>query len=235
MIQSAALLMRERGVEATSFSDVLERSGAPRGSIYHHFPHGKNQLVEEATRYAGEFLASGLATALAEHDPIRAVTAFVDSWRTQLGASDFGAGCPVVAAALEGERSPGARDAAGAAFTRWQGLIAAALEDTGVAPGRARSLAAMTVASIEGAVILARAQRSNEPLDRVADELGTLIGGALAGPDEPAARSGSAAQGAPARVRQRAPRSAPSAAAPSNDIPEASPNVKPAANESPQP
>ena len=68
MIETAAVVMRERGVEATSFSEVLARSGAPRGSIYHHFPGGKAQLIEEATRYGGEFTAAGLTAALAHHN-----------------------------------------------------------------------------------------------------------------------------------------------------------------------
>ena len=48
------VLLAMRGLEATAFSDVLERSGAPRGSIYHHFPDGKDQLVEAAIELAGE-------------------------------------------------------------------------------------------------------------------------------------------------------------------------------------
>src|SRR5437763_16765161 len=53
MIVSAAVLMRERGVQATSFSEVLEHSGAPRGSVYHHFPEGKNQMIDSALDAAG--------------------------------------------------------------------------------------------------------------------------------------------------------------------------------------
>ena len=74
MIVSAALLIRERGVEATSFSDVIDHSGAPRGSIYHNFPGGKAQLVEEATRYAGDFTAAGLVAALGSDDPVAATS-----------------------------------------------------------------------------------------------------------------------------------------------------------------
>src|SRR5213082_3075466 len=107
MIRSAAVLFREHGVEGTSFSDVLAHSGAPRGSIYHHFPGGKAQLIEEATRYAGEFTASGLATALWQEDPIAAVSALSRSWLKLLRKSDYGAGCPVVAASLEGSQMPG--------------------------------------------------------------------------------------------------------------------------------
>ncbi len=180
MIQSAALLMRERGVEATSFSEVIERSGAPRGSIYHHFPGGKAQLIEESTRYAGDFIAAGLVAALESSDPVASVHAFVASWRAILRESDYGAGCPVVAATLEGDRTPGARAAAGVAFARWEDLLAGGIAARGVAPDRARSVATLTIAAIEGAVIVARAQRSSGPLDRVAAELERVVADAIA-------------------------------------------------------
>jgi TetR/AcrR family transcriptional regulator, lmrAB and yxaGH operons repressor len=173
MIRSAAVLMRERGVEATSFSDVLAHSGAPRGSIYHHFPGGKAQLIEEATRYAGEYTAAGFAAALSGDDPAAAVRVFTSGWGHALERSDFAEGCPVVAATLEG--SAGSRDAAAAAFSRWEDLLSAALEPHVNDLERARSLATLTIASIEGAVVLARAQRSTEPLERVASELEELL------------------------------------------------------------
>jgi TetR/AcrR family transcriptional repressor of lmrAB and yxaGH operons len=174
MILSQALLQRERGVAGTALPDVLEHSGAPRGSIYHHFPRGKAQLVEEATRYAGEVVARGLARALDGDDPAAALHAFVATWEAVLRGSDFEAGCSVVAATLEGDRSPAARDQAAAAFARWEELYAGALERRGVGADRARSLATLAVAAIEGAVVLARARRSPEPLRRVARELEDL-------------------------------------------------------------
>src|SRR5881409_2117240 len=70
MIQSAALLFREHGVRGTAFADVLEHSGAPRGSVYHHFPGGKRQLAEETTQYAGEYIAAGIVRALHDDDPV---------------------------------------------------------------------------------------------------------------------------------------------------------------------
>jgi TetR/AcrR family transcriptional repressor of lmrAB and yxaGH operons len=180
MIQSAAVLFRERGVEATALSDVIEHSGAPRGSIYHHFPGGKAELTEAATAYAGDFIAQAIVAATDQGDPMIAIRKFVDFWRTSLRESDIRAGCPVVAAAVEGDRTPGARIAAGAAFERWQALLAASLEGRGVAPQRAASLAALVIASIEGAIVLARAQHDVAPLDRVSVELEALVAGALA-------------------------------------------------------
>jgi TetR/AcrR family transcriptional repressor of lmrAB and yxaGH operons len=175
MIQSAALLFRRQGIEGTSFADVLEHSGAPRGSIYHHFPGGKSQLAEEATRYAGDFIAAGLVMALADDDPLAAIRTFTRTWLDVLRGTDFAAGCPVVAAAVEGDRIPGARDAAGAAFARWEDLLTSAIERKGMSADRARSVASLVVAAIEGAIVMARAQRSTKPLERVAAEIERVV------------------------------------------------------------
>jgi AcrR family transcriptional regulator len=169
MIQSAVLLMRERGVEATSFSDVLQHSGSPRGSIYHHFPGGKAQLIEEATRYAGDYMTTGLASALAASDPASALETCAAFWRGVLRDSGCASGCPIVAATVDG--SAGALDAAAAAFARWEALLSDALEHDGIDPESARTQSTLMIAAIEGAVILSRAQRSSAPLERVADEL----------------------------------------------------------------
>src|SRR5689334_17271955 len=118
MIRSAALLIRERGVEATSFADVIAHSGAPRGSIYHHFPGGKAQLVEEATRWATDFIARAQDRAL-EGGPLAALDVSLDYWRMVLRDTDFAAGCPVVAVAVESDVVPAAREAAGEGFRRW--------------------------------------------------------------------------------------------------------------------
>jgi AcrR family transcriptional regulator len=175
MIRSAAMLFQEQGVERTSFTDVLAHSGAPRGSIYHHFPGGKAQLAEEATRYAGDFISAGLTAALAEDDPAAAIKRFTDQWLRLLRSSSFGAGCPIVAATLDGDRSPGLRDAAGAAFTQWEDVLAEAIQRHGIKPARARSIATLAVAATEGAIVLARAQRSTKPLERVAGELEQIV------------------------------------------------------------
>jgi AcrR family transcriptional regulator len=179
MIRSALVLLGEHGVERTSFSQVIEHSGAPRGSIYHHFPGGKAQLVEEATRYAGDAVASLFSAALEGDDPIAGLNAIVNFWRGVLHDSDFAAGCPVLAASLDSEGLAGAREAARDSFQRFQDLHAQLLERAGVPPERARSLAAIAVSAVEGGIILSRAQKSNAPLDRVLDELTTLFQEAL--------------------------------------------------------
>jgi TetR/AcrR family transcriptional repressor of lmrAB and yxaGH operons len=176
MVRSALTLMGEQGIEATSFSQVIAHSGAPRGSIYHHFPGGKAQLVDEATRYAGQIIVDLLNEAAESHeDPVAALDAIAEFWRTLLHDSEFAAGCPVLAAVLEGDRSPAARETAREVFARWQRIWTELLVRAGVDKDRARSLAAIAISATEGAVILARSQRSNLPLERVARELRTLF------------------------------------------------------------
>src|SRR5436309_4736710 len=104
MLASAVQLFQRHGYNGTGFREVVAHSGAPRGSIYHHFPGGKAQLVEEATRYGGDFIAAGMAAALEEDDPLSALDDFAEYWRTSLIRSDFSAGCPVAAAAIEGDQ-----------------------------------------------------------------------------------------------------------------------------------
>lgn len=179
MVESAAVLFRERGVQGTSFSDVLAHSGAPRGSIYHHFRGGKTQLAEETTQWAGELILAQTIEALAASDPVAAIASSRRWWTKILRASDYEAGCVIVAATLEGEREPSVRAVAAEAFTKWEYVLTDALRKHDVPATRARALATLLIAAIEGAVVLSRAQRTTKPLDRVTTELQRIIGDAL--------------------------------------------------------
>jgi AcrR family transcriptional regulator len=171
MIVSQALLQRERGVAGTALPDVLEHSGAPRGSIYHHFPQGRAQLAVEATTWAGDYIAHRLESLLATGDVVQALDAFVADWRTTLADSDYAAGCPVVAGAVDA----GPREAAAGGFRRWEALLTGALAAAGLPARRAESLAVMFIASIEGAIVLARAEGTTRPLERTAEQLRSLL------------------------------------------------------------
>jgi TetR/AcrR family transcriptional repressor of lmrAB and yxaGH operons len=179
MIQSQALLQRERGVAGTALPDVIEHSGAPRGSIYHHFPNGRAELAEEATQFASDWITRNLERALASGDVLAAHEAFVEDWLAVLRDSRFGAGCAVAAGALAGPPDSGARHAAAAGFRRWERLLRNAFESDGVPATRAETLAVLSISSIEGALILSRAEGSTRPLEQVGTQLQRLIAGEL--------------------------------------------------------
>ncbi len=181
MVRSAAVLFRERGYSGTAFSDVIAHSGAPRGSIYHHFPGGKAQLAQEAVAWGAATIAERLDEALArERDAAGVLRAFLAPWREVLERSDFRAGCPLVAITVETEVPPQLRDAVAQAFAGWRELLSARLRRAGIPRARAARLATLTVASIEGAVLLCRAERDTAPLDAVAAELALAIDAARA-------------------------------------------------------
>lgn len=179
MIQSAALLFREQGYSGTGFRDVIEHSGAPRGSIYHHFPGGKAQLAEETMAWAGAVVARRIERAVAGGDPLAVVKLFVDFWRDTLQDTDFRAGCPVVAVAIEADAGSRPLDAVSAAFATWQDLVAESLRIAGVGKADSRRLATLTIAAIEGAIVLCRAHRDLRPLNDVRHTLESTLKAAL--------------------------------------------------------
>ena len=181
MVASAAMLIREKGLTGTSFGDVIDHSGAPRGSIYHHFPGGKTQLVEDAVRYAGEYIVGTIDRAAEDGDPVKVLRAFTAAWRRVLEDSDFRAGCPVVAVAVEAHEDESTLTGRRVRrFARWHESLVELLRARSVPEARSRRLATTMVAAIEGAVVLCRATRSVQPLNDVGRELETLLDEALA-------------------------------------------------------
>ena len=169
MVVSAADLLARRGLQATSFSEVLEHSGAPRGSVYHHFPGGKDQLIISALDLAGDRAIELLNRKAGE--PAEAVAAwFLHIWREVLVRSNLDAGCAVLAVTVAAD-SPELRDHAAGIFRAWRGRLAELLGTGGLQRPDADRFAATLIASSEGAVALSRAEQSLEPFDLVAEQL----------------------------------------------------------------
>jgi len=166
MIESAVTLLAVRGLQRTSFSDVLERSGAPRGSIYHHFPEGKDQLVDAAIELAGD-RALGVLDAVDGAPPIEVTRYFLDLWRQVLVRSNLRAGCAVLAVTVATD-SPDLLDHAASIFRAWRSRLAELYEHGGIDPPAAIRLATTVVAASEGAVVVSRAERTLEPFEQVA-------------------------------------------------------------------
>ncbi len=175
MVRSAASLIRTRGVSATSFSDVLAESGAPRGSIYHHFPKGKEQLAEDAIRWTADRVLAHQRTCRAT-TPAGVLDCFIEMWRQVVLASDGSAGCVVAGVAIDTDAADRARmDVVRATFRSWVDLLAEQLVAVGVPARRASRVAVSTVAGMEGALILCRAEGQIGPLETVAAELKRLL------------------------------------------------------------
>ena len=169
MVASAVNLLARRGLQSTSFSEVLEDSGAPRGSVYHHFPGGKDQMIGSALDAAGD-RAIELLDRKAGASAEEIATWFLHIWREVLVRGKFEAGCAVLAVAVAAD-SPELLDQTARVFRTWRRRLAELLEQGGLGTADAARFAAVLVASSEGAVVLARAEQSLEPFDLVAEQL----------------------------------------------------------------
>ncbi|WP_207779256.1 TetR/AcrR family transcriptional regulator [Zavarzinia aquatilis] len=190
MVAGAADLIRRRGLNATSIREIVRHTGTPRGSVGHHFPRGKLQLVEEALAFAGNEAGQPLALLVEAHGVRAGLRAFIAGWRKILTDSAFEAGCPVLAVAVEefigedgfphAEGQARLLDMTRGIFGQWQDVLARGLTREGVATERARRLATLVIASVEGTVALCRSSRSPQALDDVGQELETFLAEAIA-------------------------------------------------------
>ena len=177
MVQSAASLIGAQGMNATSFSDVLADSGAPRGSIYFHFPGGKRELAKDAIRLTSEQVIAYM-TANAGTSPNEVLQHFVALFQHVVEASDGAAGCAVAGVTIDVPASDEELlGEARAAFHSWVTLLAEQLATVGMELDRATGVATVAVASVEGALILCRAEGGRAPLDAVAQQLQRLVEG----------------------------------------------------------
>ena len=169
MIEGAMGLLARGGPQAASFSDVLSATGAPRGSLYHHFPNGKSELIEAAVDRAGATLANALSS-LKGASAEKVVEGFVAIWLTVLTRSRCEAGCAVAAVTVAADSAAQLAQTA-RVFRGWIDQLTDLLRDGGVSRLEAHGFAVMLIASIEGAVALSRAEKSLEPFEIVANQL----------------------------------------------------------------
>ena len=182
MIRGAADLLARRGLGGTSFREVLQRTSAPRGSVYHHFPGGKHELVAAAVNHIGDSLTAIIDAQVgrAAEDVVATVAA---AMRHPLASSDFAAGCAVAAVTVDAASEfPGLTGVAGGVFRAWQDHLATALHAGGVARPRADTLAVTVIAALEGAIILSRAQHDITAYDHVTGELLAITRAAVPDP-----------------------------------------------------
>jgi AcrR family transcriptional regulator len=168
MVQSAATLIRERGIHGTGLREVVAHSGGPRGSLGRFFPGGKTQLVTEAIDVALVDLFGDLERTLSEAETFpEAISVIAAPWRRLLVDYDFALGCPLAATICDAADNDSLRTHVRDAFAGWRAPVVVAYVRFGASPAEAEAHATVLMAALEGALILARAQRSIEPLDTV--------------------------------------------------------------------
>lgn len=181
MVRSAAALIAREGLRGTGMREVADHAQAPRGSIQHHFPGGKDQLTMEALGWMGGVVRVELDRAAAgpgqpgEALGVVVLDRFVSLWREGLAQTQVATGCSI-AAVVHDSHDPALLARAAEVFTSWREPFHHALLADDVTAEQAGALATTVIAALEGAVILSRAQRDTAPLEQTAAVLRHLLG-----------------------------------------------------------
>ena len=191
MTLKAVDLFRRQGYHGTGLNQLLDESGAPRGSLYFHFPGGKTELAVDAVTTAGQAIGAGIERMLeATDDVAEAIARIIEFIAADLRRSGWERGCPVAAVALDtASSSESLRLACRTIFDEWVETVARRLRVAGWGAARAAEDALVVASAIEGALMLARARRDSAPLDAVAHHIRATLAPPRATRRRPATRS----------------------------------------------
>ena len=169
MVGAMAALLQRQGLNGTGLLQLLDESTAPRGSLYFHFPGGKEELTAEAVALARDTVRRWIESAASVED-------FLERYARRLERTEFREGCPIAAVTLEGApASERLRAACTGALDAWAAALARRLEADGHPAADAQGLATTVLCVFEGALVLARAHRSAAPLREVSERLRPLL------------------------------------------------------------
>lgn len=177
LVQAAAELFRKQGYAATGTAEILERSGAPRGSLYHYFPGGKEEMGAAAVVAAGKVLSSTITEIAAE---VETTADFLEQYAIRLASwmekSDFTDGNPVTTVVLETvPKSDRITKEAEKAYAIWADHIAALLARDNWPEDRRAATAEMILAALDGALIGTRIKRDKSVIMNTAGELAQFL------------------------------------------------------------
>jgi TetR/AcrR family transcriptional regulator, lmrAB and yxaGH operons repressor len=181
IIETACDLLESQGFHATGLNQIVKESGAPKGSLYHYFPDGKDAIAEAAIARAGRTVAERIAAGLGRSDnPAEAVRDFVMLVADRVEASGYRRGGPLTTVAMEtATTNERLNRACREAYGLLEGAFAAKLMRAAFPEAQARQLATFIVASIEGGILLCRTYHGGDPLRLVAEQLGRMIEAAM--------------------------------------------------------
>ncbi len=177
IIEATCELLEAQGYHATGLNQVVAESGAPKGSLYHYFPSGKEELAAAAIERTGRDLSNRVAVGLALHDdPAEAVQFLAAAIADAVEQSGFRAGGPLTTVAMETATSSARINlACRTAFDQLQAAFAAKLKASGYTAERAAEMATFITAAFEGGIMLSRTYHSGDPLRRAGRELAVLL------------------------------------------------------------
>jgi TetR/AcrR family transcriptional regulator, lmrAB and yxaGH operons repressor len=176
LLEATADLLADRGVHATGMKDILDTSDTVAGSLYHHFPGGKDELVACAARLAADEIDARMAAALEALPLTEAIDQFYASYIERLRESGYTTGCPIGTAAAEVASLSGpVAEVLAESLQRWTRTVATALRRHGWPSDQADETASLLTSLHQGALLVARAEHDTTPMEVAARQSRRLV------------------------------------------------------------
>ena len=172
-IETTCELLESQGYHATGLNQIVKESGAPKGSLYYHFPDGKEELAAEAVQRAGDLTSDLIRLNFQEDISLaEAVRQFILEVAKRVEESEYQSGGPLTATAMETATTNERLNlTCRESFAKIQAAFSDKIEKSGINPERAAELAAFITAALEGGIILSRTMHTGDPLRQVSQEL----------------------------------------------------------------
>lgn len=177
ILSTATALFQKQGYSATGLNQIIAESGQPRGSIYFHFPGGKQEIASISIDQSAEVLSHLIKQVFeAANSPIQCLGMICQSFSNQLKASNFEQGCPISPLTVSaGEEATALRELCAIAYDRWQMAIQKGLSEMGISETDAIKNASLILSSVEGAILLSQARHNTAALDSLPDALAQIF------------------------------------------------------------
>lgn len=165
ILEATAELYRRQGMAATGLKQISGAARAPFGSIYHHFPGGKESITAEVIRGEGVRYGEFVGEQLAHTDPATGIPQLFENAGKLMESQDYSEACSIETIALEvASTNELLRQESATVFEGWLGGIAQWFGQLDITEEQSRQLALITLTALEGAFVLCRTLRSVEPI-----------------------------------------------------------------------
>lgn len=177
IIQTAAYLFQLQGYHATGLNQIIEESKSPRGSVYYHFPDGKEELAIEAVKYTGRTIEEQIKESMAQIlDPVEAIQHFIGVTSSQFADPENVKGIPVGLLASETALiSEPLRCTCVEVFNSWAKVFAKKLIQHGFEAEEAEQLGMTLNSMIEGGIMFSLAHKDKQPLILISNQIPFIV------------------------------------------------------------
>jgi TetR/AcrR family transcriptional regulator, lmrAB and yxaGH operons repressor len=170
-------LFQQKGYKSVGVTEIIKACNISKGSFYHHFPNGKEELLIACLQSISEVITTHIKDIFKQSPTTKEATqAMIEILVSNFEQEGTISGSTITSIVSEmGSLSDPVRDVCSDLYLKMQTIYVSKLEEDGFSKQIANSIAVMMIASIEGAIMLCLTQKSSQPLRVISRELQKVL------------------------------------------------------------